>query len=73
MIRYNKFRKLGNSRFQEKRGQSCSRLVKSSYHTKLTKEAAVIGRVLGVVEDSWRATPEEQAVLDEIHSGKKRK
>lgn len=32
-----------------------------------------IGRVLGVVEDSWRATPEEQAVLDEIYSGKKRK
>ena len=32
-----------------------------------------IGRVLGVVEDSWRATPEEQAVLDEIHLGKKRK
>ena len=31
------------------------------------------GRVLGVVEESWRATPEEQAALDEIHLGKKRK
>jgi len=30
-----------------------------------------IGRVLGVVEDNWRATPEEQAVLDEIHLSKK--
>ncbi len=30
-----------------------------------------IGRVLGVVDDNWRATPEEQAVLDEIHSSTK--
>jgi transcriptional regulator with XRE-family HTH domain len=32
-----------------------------------------IGRVLGVVDDSWRATPKEQAVLDEIHSSKRHK
>ena len=32
-----------------------------------------IGRVLGVVDDNWRTTPEEQAVLDEIHSSKKHK
>ena len=30
-----------NSRF-EKEGQSCSRLVESSYHAKLTKEAAAM-------------------------------
>ena len=32
-----------------------------------------IGRVLSVVEDSWRATPEEQAALDAIRASKRHK
>ena len=32
-----------------------------------------VGRVLGGVEDGWRATTKEQAVLDEIYSSKRHK